>query len=455
MPRFSLGLEAQEQDLEYDSIMGDVSDDDSDNIAESPFSPMASRAFTIADKSSKDLERMNDVLENADVEHIPDTSRAVIQASMEAIRERLIGSRSSKIAIEGLANKSQLAVALEENKGIIQRTWDAIVKFFKTIYDWFAGFFKKKEEEEKVISIKANKVEAAGKKLAKIDLSKKEEAKAIIAEVKSDVKLNGVKVELKDGTPIGVVNESSIATEDFSNSKIDREKIVKDIQAGRESFVLVTSRYGSLFGDKDITVNSFKDIGSDIPKKIDVINSIYLKVGLLALTNGTDSFRFGNAVKSIKDTTVEEAVKSVNGSNVINLSAINIAVNENSSSVEKPENTEINITLNVSLIESGMRKAVNSDKTLKSSIDNVKDAFYKILETIDKVGKNSADESDKEMQEAVKLLKEKMPLINGIMKVTTLTSHYGYQVRKLITDLAESHVAAVALICEQALKEDK
>ena len=100
MPRFSLGLEAQEQDLEYDSIMGDVSDDDSDNIAESPFSPMASRAFTIADKSSKDLERMNDVLENADVEHIPDTSRAVIQASMEAIRERLIGSRSSKIAMK-------------------------------------------------------------------------------------------------------------------------------------------------------------------------------------------------------------------------------------------------------------------------------------------------------------------------------------------------------------------
>ena len=117
MSRFSLGLEAQEQDLEYDSIMADDSDDDSDNIAESPFSPMASRAFSTAVDDTDTLERMNDVLEGSDIDDIPEASRRVIQTAMESVRSRLLGGYSVRgVAVEGFANNKDLKIAIEETK---------------------------------------------------------------------------------------------------------------------------------------------------------------------------------------------------------------------------------------------------------------------------------------------------------------------------------------------------
>ena len=75
-----------------------------------------------------------------------------------------------------------------------------------------------------------------------------------------------------------------------------------------------------------------------------------------------------------------------------------------------------------------------------------------ILNNIDKLNKSAADDDNEEIQQLVKKLKEKMPLINGVMKVSTLVFHYGLQANKLLLDLVESYIAAVALVCEQSLK---
>lgn len=127
MSLLKTALEAQEQDLEYQAALDDSVDSD-DNIADSPFSPIASRAFATAVDDSETLAEMNDVLENSDIEDIPESSRRVIQTAMESIRSRLLGGNSVKgVAIEGFANSNDLKVAIEDNKNILQRAWDAIV----------------------------------------------------------------------------------------------------------------------------------------------------------------------------------------------------------------------------------------------------------------------------------------------------------------------------------------
>ena len=161
MSRFSLGLEDQEQELEIDMAI-DVEDKRNalagDSMADTPFSPMVSRAFTTAVDDSGTLAEMNDVLENNDIEGIPESSRRVIQTAMESVRSRLLGGYSVKgVAIEGFASNNDLKIAIEDNKNILQRAWDAIVKFFKGIYDWFAGFFKKKKTDAEVFQERLEK----------------------------------------------------------------------------------------------------------------------------------------------------------------------------------------------------------------------------------------------------------------------------------------------------------
>ena len=137
MSRFSFGLEDQEQELEIEMAI-DVEDKRNalagDSMAHTPFSPLVSRAFSTAVDDSETLAEMNDVLENNDIEDIPESSRRVIQTAMESIRSRLLGGDSVKsVAIEGFANNKDLKIAIEDNKNILQRAWDAIVKFFKNI----------------------------------------------------------------------------------------------------------------------------------------------------------------------------------------------------------------------------------------------------------------------------------------------------------------------------------
>ena len=142
---------ALDAESERDALAGD-------SMADSPFSPMVSRAFPTAVDDTDTLERMNDVLEGSDIDDIPEASCRVIQTAMESIRGRLLGDSKAKgVAIEGFASKDDLKIAIEDNRNIIQRAWDAIVKFFKGIYDRFAGFFKKKKTDAQIFQKRLDK----------------------------------------------------------------------------------------------------------------------------------------------------------------------------------------------------------------------------------------------------------------------------------------------------------
>ena len=94
--------------------------------------------------------------------------------------------------MEGFKDKRSLQIAIEENKGVISTVWDAIINFFKGIYDWIAGFFGKKDSTANANIEKAANVDKAATLINKIDASKPEEAREIIKEVKQLVKLKDV-----------------------------------------------------------------------------------------------------------------------------------------------------------------------------------------------------------------------------------------------------------------------
>ena len=99
---------------------------------------------------SERLERVNEILSNDDIEGMPESSRMVMETAMESIRESLIGRGSrSNVSLEGFKDKASLQLAIEENKSIIGSVWDAIVKFFSSIFEFIGKFFgisKKKTE---------------------------------------------------------------------------------------------------------------------------------------------------------------------------------------------------------------------------------------------------------------------------------------------------------------------
>ena len=55
-----------------------------------------------------------------------------------------------------------------------------------------------------------------------------------------------------------------------------------------------------------------------------------------------------------------------------------------------------------------------------------------------------------ESEETVKMLKQKMQLINGCMKFLVLTQNESYKVVQLTTDFIDSYIASVALIASHA-----
>lgn len=453
MSRFSLELEGQEQDLEIDMAIDAVDERNAqagDSLADTPFSPVASRAFSTAVDDTSTLSKMNDVLENNDIEDIPESSRQVIQTAMESIRARLLGGSSAKgVAVEGFSNKNDLKIAIEDNKNILQRAWDAIVKFFRSIYEWFVGFFKKKETDSKKIEEKANNIEKAANDLSKVNLNDPEKAKTVISEVKKNVELSGVKVSLVDGTPIGRVNSNSgLGQEDFSNNAKDRNRIAENIRNGKEPIVLTASRYNALFGDENIDVKDLFDFGRSINGQIMDFVSFRHKSKIADLARNFDS----KNIDRIPDITVAELADPIMKNGSIEIGAVKISIDGNNSSVQKPDSKEIDITLTMGLINANFRRSdLIHNKVIMSNANEAKDDFYKILDSIDKLNKEVTDDNQ-ELVDLVNKLKTKISLINGLMKASTLVFHYGLQSSKLLLDLTESYIAAVALICEQTLK---
>lgn len=440
MSRFSLGLEDQEQELEIDMAI-DVEDKRNalagDSMADTPFSPMVSRAFTTAVDDSETLAEMNDVLENNDIEGIPESSRQVIQTAMESVRGRLLGGYSVRgVAVEGFANNKDLKIAIEDNKNILQRAWDAIVKFFKGIYDWFAGFFKKKKTDAEIFQERLDK----GMDILSEMLSKNFEE----IEITEVPPLHGVGVKLSDGT---VVGKNNVASED---GEVDYNKlipIVKGILTGRESVVLISNRYNAIFGSSNVEAKAeFAETLKKISDKAEIALSGMEKTGLE-----------GFAEKPITKETIagitEKTMEELFGGSIPITMGTSIEISGNSVSVKKPENNEIEIAM-----YGGPSNAKTINTILKDQLKEVivlnKECFEFTASMANKVhdfNKQIGTDTE-ESEESIKLMRSKMQMVNGVIKFIALLMNQTMNIVRLSVDLLDSYVAAVAMIVNQAKK---
>jgi len=440
MSRFNLGLEGQEQELEIDMAINAEDERNAlagDSMADTPFSPMVSRAFTTAVDDSETLAEMNDVLENNDIEGIPESSRQVIQTAMESIRSRLLGGDSVKgVAIEGFANNNDLKIAIEDNKNILQRAWDAIVKFFKGIYDWFAGFFKKKKTDAEIFQERLEKaMDNIGEMLAKSfeDME--------FTEVPP---LHGVDVKLVDGTIIG---KSNTANED---NGVDYNKLVNEVKgilSGKDPVILISNRYNAIFGSSNVEANAeFTEALKKISDKAEVALNGLEKTGLQGFSEKPIS---KETVAGISDRTLEEAI----GSELQITMGTSIVFSGNSVSVKKPENNEIEIAM-----YGGPKNAKTVNAIIKEQLKEIlvinKECFEFTADMANKVhdfNKQLSTDSE-ETEESVKLMRSKMQMVNAVLKFVALLMNQTMNIVRLSVDLLESYIAAVALVVNQAKK---
>ena len=440
MSRFGLGLEGQEQELEIDMAI-DAEDERNalagDSMADTPFSPLVSRAFSTAVDDSETLAEMNDVLENNDIEDIPESSRRVIQTAMESIRSRLLGGGSVKgVAVEGFANNKDLKIAIEDNKNILQRAWDAIVKFFKGIYDWFAGFFKKKKTDAEILQERLDK----GMDILSEMLSKNFEE----IEITEVPPLHGVGVKLSDGT---VVGKNNVASED---GEVDYNKlipIVKGILTGRESVVLISNRYNAIFGSSNVEAKAeFAETLKKISDKAEIALNGVEKTGLE-----------GFAEKPITKETIagitEKTMEELFGGSIPITMGTSIEISGNSVSVKKPESNEIEIAMYGGPSNAKSINAILKDQ-LKEVIVMNKECFEFTASMANKVhdfNKQIGTDTE-ESEESIKLMRSKMQMVNGVIKFIALLMNQTMNIVRLSVDLLDSYVAAVAMIVNQAKK---
>ena len=138
-----------------------------DSLADTPMSPVAEKALTGTLIDTQSLGRINDVLESNsdDIADMAESSQEMIRVATESIRGRLLGgAKGSSYAVESITSVSSLKLAIEDNKNIIERAWDAIVKFFKGIYEWIRGLFVSKKNTPQKIEAKVQEVLAVTQK---------------------------------------------------------------------------------------------------------------------------------------------------------------------------------------------------------------------------------------------------------------------------------------------------
>ena len=444
MSRFGLGLEDQEQELEIDTAI-DVESERAalagDSMADSPFSPMVSRVFSTAVDDTDTLERMNDVLEGSDIEGIPESSRRVIQTAMESVRSRLLGGYSvGGVAVEGFANNKDLKIAIEDNKNILQRAWDAIVKFFKGIYDWFAGFFKKKEESVKNAEAEISKKEKAIKALENLNVDNLTQSETI-EEVNKIAKLHGVKVKLPNGVILNESGEKKAASEDGT----DLMEYLKRILLGQAAITLVSNQFNPIFGEEDVSFVSSKLSDTDYSAK--QMKAIRKGMSETGLENAAQKPLTKENLASVTEKTLQQ----IFGDTFELSKGSSLVFNGNSVSIKRAESKEISISITGRPSESkaalGVIKVfLKEAKEMGQELNEFTAKMIKKVFDFDK--KLSADSTESE--ETVKMLKQKMQLINGCMKFIVLTQNESYKVVKLTIDFIDSYIASVALIASHA-----
>ena len=422
------------------------------SIGDSPLGPIGVRALGSAVDGTRDLDRVNSVLEKVDVQDISSSSRLVMETAMESIRSSLLGkSLKPTYAMEGFKDKRSLQIAIEENKGVISTVWDAIINFFKGIYDWIAGFFGKKESTANANIEKAANVDKAATLINKIDASKPEEAREIIKEVKQLVKLKDVEVRLSDGNLVG-----AIATED------EKDNIrVEKIKEGHESINLITDRYSALLGSSDVKITDFHNLFKDTNKLSANLGVLMSVSSIRSLSTVLmSSLYLGN----IKYESVEDFVKKEHGETFFVIGSKKINVVGNDIEVVDVEKTNITINITANSMNGQITALLNKNKGANSNRNKTfTDEIQKLIKGISQVGekrvpKPGEDDYDKksedeEWEESAKLLKEKLPYINGCIKLFTTIIEFISRAETLSLDLIEVYLAGVAKACEFIMRE--
>ncbi len=448
MPNMKIiALEGQEQDLEIDMAIDAVGERNAqagDSLADTPFSPIASRAFSTAVDDTNTLSKMNDVLENIDIEDISESSRQVIQTAMESIRARLLGGSSAKsVAVEGFSNKNDLKIAIEDNKNILQRAWDAIVKFFKGIYEWIAGLFKKKQSDAKVLEADLSAKENALKALEKLDLKDANTTEEIHSAIESVAKAHGVTVKLPDGTILGKTNTAN-------ENGTDYNKLIAtfgNIMLGKEPLVLVTNHYNPLLGSQNIELTSkWKE---EVKKLSDSAENLMSSLDGSGLGGIYETKITKESISKISDKSLEEII----GSELKISPGTSIEISGNNVSVKKAEDNEIEIAVyetpsNARKINGLLIEQLREHAAVNKEIYEMSS---KLTNRIHDFGKELSADTE-ESDDSIKLLRSKMQLINSVIKFSILGMNQGMKAIRLNSELLDSYIAGVSMLISQAKK---
>ena len=256
--------------------------------------------------------------------------------------------------------------------------------------------------------------------------------------------LHGVDVKLADGTVIG---KSNTANED---NGVDYNKLVNEVKgilSGKDPVILISNRYNSIFGSKNVEAKAeFTETLKKISDKAEIALSGLDKTGLQGFAEKPIS---KETVAGISDKTLEDAL----GNEIQITMGTSIVFSGNSVSVKKPENNEIEIAM---FGGPSNAKAVNAiiKEQLKEVLVINKECFEFTADMANKVHdfnrQLSAD--SEETEESVKLMRSKMQMVNSVLKFIALLMNQTMNIVRLSVDLLESYIAAVALVVNQAKK---
>lgn len=350
MSRFSLGLETHNKTQNYNAeTYRELLSEEIELQTNSPFSPVASRAFSNAINNSVALEKVNEVLLNTDnIDDIPESSRRVMETAMEGIRCSLLGTKSKEsYGLESFKDVSALNIAIEENKGVLARVWEAIVKFFKSIFSFIGRLFGLSSEKSKnnIKNTETIKVLVNNKKQNTDELldqmekasdgweKRKEEILKTSNNI-SAVNIPDVKIdESASRNILDLLDKTSEAKKDVTDSlNILRE--VRKILRKNPLVKMTTSKYNSYFNSSFISNNtitvSLDDDISSLDKYFEGIQPHFIKIKNLIikhLKNFTDFmvkldkqtaesdldkvYNELNSLSELKDKELEEAYNGV------------------------------------------------------------------------------------------------------------------------------------------------
>ena len=430
MSRFSLGLEDQEQELEIDMAI-DVEDKRNalagDSMADTPFSPMVSRAFTTAVDDSETLAEMNDVLENNDIEGIPESSRQVIQTAMESVRSRLLGGYSVRgVAVEGFANNKDLKIAIEDNKNILQRAWDAIVNFFKSIYEWIAGFFGKKKNQSSEAKSKIEKSEEEAKKLNEyLSVSKKIDNNYTLKEEDSFLEMAKKKDSLSSEKPDILPINKNISS-GVKPTTVEMDAIVTEIKetiAEKKPLTFDTDRFSNFLSNKKITINgpdgltnTVNDLHKDIDKLFKILKDS--SIGKVMVSNITE--------EKFLSLTVEDFEKDFSDFTLSN--GDKLIVTDTSCHIERDDTaSKVEVTVKQEEVLDFVTKSKIQLDKLAQRIEESRDLLSKFITNLSKFTnsyKPDLDDEDKEAKSNLQSIKNNTKIFNSFIRFVTLYIDY-------------------------------